>query len=124
MWRYSYCKSSFPYFDEIDGYIKESNGNKYLIFASTNKNKEEVLTKYTEHWNKIKNLIETKNDKPGEYEKGFIKTKFDSEDNLPLNRILRNWIIFVKVVFQEDTKYYPQFFFRWMFAWIIKTLKY
>ena len=27
-------------FDKIDGYIEESNGNKYLIFAPTNKNKE------------------------------------------------------------------------------------
>ena len=32
---------------KIDGYIEESNGNKYLIFASTDINKE-VLTKYTE----------------------------------------------------------------------------
>ena len=29
--------------DKADGYIEESNGNKYLIFASTDKNKE-VLT--------------------------------------------------------------------------------
>ena len=27
-------------FDKIDGYTEESNGNKYLIFAPTNKNKE------------------------------------------------------------------------------------
>ena len=27
-------------FDKIDGYIEESNGNKYLMFAPTNKNKE------------------------------------------------------------------------------------
>ena len=32
---------------EADGYIEEKNGNKYLIFASTYKNKE-VLEKYTE----------------------------------------------------------------------------
>ena len=31
---------------ETDGYIEESNGNKYLTFASTDKNKK-VLTKYT-----------------------------------------------------------------------------
>ena len=30
-----------------DGYIKESNGNKYLVFTSTEENKE-VLTKYAE----------------------------------------------------------------------------
>ena len=33
--------------DETDGYIEESNGNKYLTLVSTDKNKE-VLTKYTE----------------------------------------------------------------------------
>ena len=41
---------------KVDGYIEENNGNKYLIFASTNKNKK-VLTKYTELWNEIKNLV-------------------------------------------------------------------
>ena len=33
-------------FDNMDGYIEESNGEKYSVFASTDKNKE-VLTKYT-----------------------------------------------------------------------------
>ena len=41
---------------EVDGYIGESNGNKYLTFDSTDKNKE-VLKKYTEFWNVIKNKI-------------------------------------------------------------------
>ena len=31
---------------EVDGYIEENNGNKYLPFASTDKNKK-VLEKYT-----------------------------------------------------------------------------
>ena len=96
---------------EKDGYIEEINGYKYLIFASTDKSKE-VLTKYTELWNKIKNMIQKLNDKPGEYEKGFIKIKFDSYDNLPLNKLLKfhNLTIIVRPVFQEDNKYYPQFF--------------
>ena len=33
-------------FNNIDGYIEESNEDKYLIFASTDKTKE-VLKKYT-----------------------------------------------------------------------------
>ena len=37
---------------KVDGYIEESNGNKYLIFSSTDKNKE-VLKRYTELWNRI-----------------------------------------------------------------------
>ena len=39
--------SLYLIFDNVDGYIKEKIGNKYLIFASTDKNKE-VLKKYTE----------------------------------------------------------------------------
>ena len=46
--------------NEVDGYIKEKNGNEYLIFNSADKNKE-VLKKYTERWNGIKNEIETIN---------------------------------------------------------------
>ena len=38
----------------VDGYIEESNGDKDLAFASTEKN-QEVLEKYTELWDEIKN---------------------------------------------------------------------
>ena len=76
---------------EVDGYVKENNGSKYLIFNSTDKNKE-VLKKYNELWDEIKNEIETINgDKTSEhssaeYDKDFIKIKFDTDDNLPLNK--------------------------------------
>ena len=42
---------------EVDGYFEEINGNKYLTLFSTETNKE-VLTKYIELSNKIKNSIE------------------------------------------------------------------
>ena len=92
--------------DKVDEYIEEKNGNKYLTFASTDKNKE-VLTKYTELWNKIESLIEKANDKPGEYGKDFLKIKFNSDDNLPLNKILNPYdlTILVRSVFQEGNKY-------------------
>ena len=38
--------------NDVDGYIEESNGNKYLSFGSTNKNKE-VLKKYIKLWDEI-----------------------------------------------------------------------
>ena len=49
-------------------------------------------------------------DKPGEYEKDYIKIKFNSDDNLPLNKILKlhNFTIIFRYVFGEDGKYYPQ----------------
>ena len=55
---------------EIDRYIEEKNGNKYFLFAYTNKN-EEVSKKDAELWNWIKKLIESNsiekiNDKPDE----------------------------------------------------------
>ena len=55
--------------DKVDEYIEEGNGNKCLILASTDKNKE-VLRKCTELWDGIKCLIKTINGGlAGEYEK-------------------------------------------------------
>ena len=41
-----------------------------------------------------------------------MKIKFNSDDNLSLNKILKlyNLTIIVSSVFQEDNKYYPQVF--------------
>ena len=46
---------------KVIGHVEESNENKYLIFDSTDENKE-VLKKYTEPWDVIKNKIEIIND--------------------------------------------------------------
>ena len=97
--------------DKVDGYIEEKYGNKYLIFASTDKNKE-VSTKYTELWGRIWSQIIKISDKSGDYDEKYIKIKFNSDDNLPLNEIqqLRNLVIVVRSTFLEDNKYYPQVF--------------
>ena len=74
---------------EADGYTEVKNGNKYLIFAPTDKNKK-VIENSAELWNEIKFQIKVINcGKPGEYGKDFMKTKFNSDDNLPLNKILK-----------------------------------
>ena len=88
--------------------MEEKNGNKYLIFASTDKSLE-VLSKYTEPLDKTKNLIKKINGKPGDYDdydEIYMKTKFNSDGNLPLNNILKfhNWTIVSKSAFQEDNK--------------------
>ena len=97
--------------NEIDEYIKEKDGNKYLTLVSTDKNKE-VLTKYAELWDRIKDSIEKINNKSGEYGKDFIKIKFNSDDSLPLNKTLKlqNMVIIVRSVFEENDKYYPLVF--------------
>ena len=94
--------------DKIIGHIKKNNGNKYLVFDSDDKNKE-VLKKYNEFWDGIKN--ETwKAWKASEYDKDFKKIKFNSDDNLPLNKTLKlhNMTLVIRSVFEEDGKFYPQ----------------
>ena len=98
--------------DEVDGYIEENNGNKYLTFASTDKNKK-VLEKYAKVWDEIKYHIQTINaDKSGEYEKDYMKITFISDNDLPLNKMLKLHMltIIVRSVFEEDGKYYPHIF--------------
>ena len=102
---------------EADGYIEEKNGSKYLVFDSANENNE-VLKKYNELWDEIKNEIETINgDKTSEhsyaeYDKDFIKIKFDTDDNLPLNKTLKlhNMTITIRSVFEEDGEFYLQIY--------------
>ena len=47
-----------------------------------------------------------------DYEKDYMKTKFNSDDNLPLNKSLKfhNMTITIRSVFKEDGKLYPQVF--------------
>ena len=81
-----------------------------MIFALKNK---EVLENYTELWNEIKDQIELKSgNKPIEYKKNFMKIKFESDDHLPLGKVLNIdvCIITVRPVFQENNNYYPQVF--------------
>ena len=89
---------------EVAEYIEENNGNKYLTFVSTDKNKK-VLEKYTKLWDEIKYHIQTMNTvKSGEYDKDYMKIKFSSDDDLPLNKILglHMLTIIVRSVFEED----------------------
>ena len=74
---------------------------------------EKKLEKYAKLWDEIKYHIQTINaDKSGEYEKDYMKIKFNSDDHLPLNEILKlhNLTIIFRSVFEEDDKYYPQVF--------------
>ena len=61
----------------IDGFIEEKRGNKYLNIAFTDGNND-VLKKYAEVWSRIKEQIEKiNNGKLEEYEKDYMKIKFN-----------------------------------------------
>ena len=101
-------------FSNVDGYIiKESNRDKYLIFVSTNQNKK-VLEKYTKRWNEIKIQIETINGgKLIKYKEHFMKIRFDSDNDLPLGKILNipSLIIIARSVFKETTSIIIKFIY-------------
>ena len=71
--------------NRIDGLIEEKEGDEYLNIALTDKNSE-VLRKYLEVWNGIKDCIRNINDSElEEYEKDYMKIKFNPDDDIPLN---------------------------------------
>ena len=71
--------------NHANGHIEEKNGSKYLIFNDfVNKNKE-VLKKYNEVWDGIKNEIKALNGgecnsvENNNYRKDEMKNKFNSD---------------------------------------------
>ena len=83
--------------DEIDGFIEEK-GDKYLNIALTDSNSGMK--------DQIKKIH---NSKLGEYRKDYMKNKFNSDDDLPLNKVLkfRILIIIIRNIFEKGGKYYP-----------------
>ena len=94
--------------NHASGYIEEKDANKYLIFDSTDENKE-LLNNYTDVWNGIKDKIK---EGSGEcdYEEDYMKIKFNSDftSNKPLKFHLMT--ITIRSVFEDDGKLYLQVF--------------
>ena len=84
------------------------NKDKYLVFDDTDKNKE-LLKIYDDVFSGIMSKIKKIDDDWLEYTKGYKKIKFDSDDNLPLNKQLKFYTM-TRFVFSEDNKLYPQVF--------------
>ena len=96
--------------NEVDGYNEEKNRSKYLVFDSTDENKE-VLKKYTELWDRIKNEAETIiGGKEGKYGKDLMKIKFDADDDITLNKHLKLHLltVIVRYVLKDDSTFYQQ----------------
>ena len=97
--------------DHASGYIEEKGVNKYLVFDSTDENKE-LLKKYNDVFNGIRNKIKKISGDECDYEKDYMKIKFNSDDNLPLNKPLKFHLITItiKSFFEKDGELYPQLF--------------
>ena len=95
----------------VNGYIEEKGMDKCLVFDSTDENKE-LLKKYNDVFNGIKDKIKEINSSESDYEKDYMKIKFNSDDDLPLNKSLKFRLMTItnRCVFEEDGKLYLQVF--------------
>ena len=91
------------------GYIEEKEAKKYLFFDCTDENNE-LLKKYNDIFNEIRDKIKEISSGEYDYEKDCMKIKFNSNNNLSLNKQLklRLMTITIRSVFEEDGKLYPQ----------------
>ena len=65
-WNVNSVNPLYLMINRIDGFIEEKNGDKYLNINNTERNSE-VLKKYSEVWNGIKDCIKKINDVDVEY---------------------------------------------------------
>ena len=61
------------------GYIEEKGVNKYLVFDSTDENKE-LLKKYNDVFNGIRSKIKKISGNECDCEKDYMEIKFNSDD--------------------------------------------
>ena len=78
---------------------EETNGNKYLRLVLTDESKEKIK-KYEELWIKIRDLIRSVTKSSDDYGENYMKIKFNSDDELPLNEMIEisTMIIVVRAV--------------------------
>ena len=95
--------------DHASGYIEEKDVNKYLVFDSTDENKE-LLKNYNYVFNGTRDKIEEISSGEWDYEKYYMKIKLESDDDVPLNKSLKFNLmtITIRSVFEEEGKLYPQ----------------
>ena len=99
----------YLHIDNASVYIEEDWTHKYLIFHSTDKNKE-LLKRYDHVYHGLIEKIKKTDDDWLEYAKYYKKIKFSSDDNLPLNKPLKfcQMTITIRWVISEENKLYPQ----------------
>ena len=98
-------------FIKVNRYFEKMNGKKYLTLVPTNESKEKIK-KYEELWSKFINLIRLITKNSDDYDEKYMKIKFNSDEELPLNKTIEipSMGIVVRAVFHANNKYYLQVF--------------
>ena len=97
--------------NRIKVHFEEKDGDKYLIISSEN---GDIMQKYQKVFDGIKEIIQRINhySQTKKYDGNYMKIKFNTDDNIPLNKIiyLPTIAITIRSVTKKDDRYYPQLF--------------
>ena len=90
--------------------FKKGKGDNvlYLIIFG----EENVLREFADIWKSIRAKIEENTGGIVQYDKDYMKIKFESNDNLPIDNIVNMYqvTIIIRNVFAQNGKFYPQLF--------------
>ena len=99
-------------FKKVDAYVEEKeNGDRYLNISLV-KDNNEVINKFNSLWKGIKDWILKINGSVKEYDKDYKKIKSDSDENLPLNTVIKfhALTVIVRCIIEKNNKYYPEIY--------------
>ena len=106
---YNTIKPLYFVVDRLIGYIEEIEGSsdKYLVIASSVRNKKNIISLFEMVWTSIEDKIN-----PGIKIKDYNKFRFNSDIDLHLNTIIefRSLVINISCVIEKDNEYYPEIF--------------
>ena len=108
-WNFNSVNPLYLMINRVDGFIEKKNGVKYLNISDTVKNSK-ILKKYNQVFDGIKYDIKKMNNNDSKYDKDYIKIKFNSDDDISLDKELyfSAITVIIRCVFAKDGKYYPQ----------------
>ena len=94
----------------IKGQFKKGKDDNvwYLILLGD----ADILRKFSNIWKSIRANIEENTDDIVQYDKDYMKIKFESNDNLPIDDIINmhQVTIIIRLIFQRGKKWYPQIY--------------
>ena len=92
----------------MKGKFKKGKGDnvQYLIIYGD----ADVLRNFANIWKSIRAKIEESTGGIVQYDKDYVKIKFESNDNLPIDNIANMYqvTIIIRSVFAQNAKFYPE----------------
>ena len=86
-WNVNSVNPLYLMINRIKGHFEEVDGYKYLVISSEN---GDIMQTFQEVFDGIKEIIKKTNDygQPKNYDDNYMKIKFNTDGNIPLNEII------------------------------------